>query len=123
MSPFELAVRGATMSLATAIEATGATLIAFAVARAVVLALGGFRGAASPEEQTRGARTSLGAWLSFALELEVAADILRTAIAPSWNEIGQLAAVVALRTILNAVLRAESARSVSRLTLAARGRP
>ena len=32
-------------------------------------------------------RIHLGLWLSLALELELAADILRPAIAPRWNEI------------------------------------
>lgn len=51
-----------------------------------------------------------GIWLRFAsrillaLELTVAADIVRTAIAPTWNAIGQLAAIVAIRTVLNLFL-------------------
>jgi uncharacterized membrane protein len=40
-------------------------------------------------------------WLVLALEFELAADILRTGISPSWNEIGQLAAIAAIRTFLN----------------------
>jgi uncharacterized membrane protein len=46
-------------------------------------------------------------WLRFAsrillaLELTVAADVVRTAISPTWNDIGQLAAIVAIRTVLN----------------------
>ena len=40
-------------------------------------------------------------WLVLALEFLLAADILRTAISPSWNEIGQLAAIAAIRTFLN----------------------
>ncbi len=35
------------------------------------------------------------------LEFQLAADILRTAVAPSFEEIGQLAAVAAIRTALN----------------------
>lgn len=35
------------------------------------------------------------------LEFALAADIARTAIAPSWREIGQLAAIAAIRTALN----------------------
>jgi uncharacterized membrane protein len=31
----------------------------------------------------------------------LAADIIRTAIAPTWADIGQLAAIAALRTFLN----------------------
>lgn len=46
-------------------------------------------------------RLYLGRWLALALEFELAADILRTAVAPTWNEIGQLVAIAALRTALN----------------------
>jgi uncharacterized membrane protein len=35
------------------------------------------------------------------LEFLLAADIIRTAIAPTWADIGQLAAIAALRTFLN----------------------
>lgn len=35
------------------------------------------------------------------LEFELAADVVRTAIAPSWTDIGQLAAIGAIRTFLN----------------------
>ena len=44
---------------------------------------------------------SFGVWLLLALEFELAADIVRTAIAPTWNDIGQLAAIGAIRTVLN----------------------
>ncbi len=39
-----------------------------------------------------------------ALGFLIGADILKTAIAPTWNEIGQLAAIIALRTIVNFVM-------------------
>lgn len=41
------------------------------------------------------------AWILLALEFALAADIVRTAIAPSWDDIGQLAAIAAIRTFLN----------------------
>ena len=47
----------------------------------------------------------LGGWLVLALEFEIAADVLRTAAAPSWHEIGQLATSVVLRTVLNYFLQ------------------
>jgi uncharacterized membrane protein len=46
-------------------------------------------------------RISLGKSLAFSLELLLAADILRTAISPTWDEIGQLAAIATIRTALN----------------------
>jgi uncharacterized membrane protein len=42
-----------------------------------------------------------GVWLLLGLEFELAADIVRTAIAPTWTEIGQLAAIGVIRTFLN----------------------
>jgi len=42
-----------------------------------------------------------GLWLLIGLEFELAADVVRTAIAPSWMDIGQLGAIAAIRTFLN----------------------
>ena len=57
-------------------------------------------------------RLNLGKSLAIALELLLGADILKTAIAPSWTEIGQLAAIAALRTALNYFLERELKNSV-----------
>ncbi|MBX2987165.1 MAG: DUF1622 domain-containing protein [Bdellovibrionaceae bacterium] len=40
-------------------------------------------------------------WLLLGLEFTLAADIVRTAIAPTWDSIGQLAAIALIRTFLN----------------------
>jgi lipase chaperone LimK len=45
------------------------------------------------------------------LEFELAADIVRTAIAPNWQQIGQLAAIAAIRTLLNYFLQQEIDRA------------
>jgi uncharacterized membrane protein len=52
-------------------------------------------------------RSHLGHTLSFALEFLIGADILRTAISPTWQDIGQLAAIVGIRTVLNYFLSQE----------------
>ena len=44
---------------------------------------------------------NFGVWLLLGLEFELAADIVRSAIAPSWNDIGQLGAIAVIRTFLN----------------------
>lgn len=44
---------------------------------------------------------SLARWLVLGLEFMLAADIVRSAIAPSWDDIGQLAAIAVIRTFLN----------------------
>jgi uncharacterized membrane protein len=52
-------------------------------------------------------RIRFGSSLAIALELLLAADILATAIAPTWDEIGKLAAIATLRTALNYFLERE----------------
>jgi uncharacterized membrane protein len=52
-------------------------------------------------------RLDLGRFLVLGLEFQLAADLLRTAVAPSFDEIGKLAAVVAIRTALNFFLGRE----------------
>lgn len=52
-------------------------------------------------------RLGLGRFLALGLEFQLASDILRTAIAPTFEEIGQLAAVAAIRTALNFFLARE----------------
>ncbi|WP_433473851.1 DUF1622 domain-containing protein [Spirillospora sp. CA-142024] len=52
-------------------------------------------------------RLTLGLFLALGLEFQLAGDILRTAIAPSFTEIGQLAAIAAIRTALNYILGRE----------------
>lgn len=55
-------------------------------------------------------RLSLGRFLVLGLEFQLAGDVLRTAVAPSFTEIGQLAAIAAIRTILNFFLSREIAQ-------------
>ena len=59
------------------------------------------------ESELENIRLKLGRWLALALEFELAADILRTAVAPTWEEIGKLGAIVVLRTALNYFLQRE----------------
>lgn len=52
-------------------------------------------------------RLTLGRFLALGLEFQLASDVLRTAIAPSFEELGKLAAVAAIRTALNFFLARE----------------
>ena len=52
-------------------------------------------------------RLDLGRFLVLGLEFQLAADILRTAVAPSFTELAQLATVAAIRTALNFFLGIE----------------
>ena len=54
-------------------------------------------------------RLTLGRFLALGLEFQPASDVLRTAVAPSFRGLGQLAAVAAIRTALNYYLAREQA--------------
>ena len=45
-------------------------------------------------------RARLSRYLLLALELQLAADILGTAVSPTWEQLGKLAAIAAIRTFL-----------------------
>jgi len=52
-------------------------------------------------------RLTLARFLAIALEFQLGADILSTAVAPSWDAIGKLAAIAIIRTALNYFLSRE----------------
>jgi uncharacterized membrane protein len=97
-------------------EALNALAWAVQVAGALVIGVGaGWAAARFVAEglRRRGAaaftaiRLSFGRFLALGLEFQLAGDILRTAVAPSFTDIGQLAAIAAIRTALNFFLRRE----------------
>lgn len=53
------------------------------------------------------ARLTLARFLALALEFQLAADVLGTAVAPSWTQIGKLGAIAVIRTALNYFLAGE----------------
>jgi uncharacterized membrane protein len=110
--------------LAAGVELAAAVIIGLAAAEAVSHALPLFVRRDLSQERKVQVRLSLGRWLALGLEFALAADILRTAVAPTWHDIGQLAAIAVLRTGLNYSLEREIAREERRdpvsLTCAAR---
>ncbi|MXO58575.1 DUF1622 domain-containing protein [Altererythrobacter salegens] len=48
----------------------------------------------------RTAWTSFASWLLLALEFALAADLVGTAISPTWDEVGQLGVIAVIRTFL-----------------------
>src|SRR5437868_15150 len=101
-----------TLVLARLAEACGGVVIGYAVIRAAVLfVVDAVRGpaAAVPNEAIR---LNLGRSLALGLEFLLGADILNTAIAPSWEQVGLLAAIAAIRTGLNYFLQQELDRAV-----------
>jgi uncharacterized membrane protein len=67
------------------------------------------------------ARFVLARYLALALEFQLAADVLETAIAPEWAKIGQLAAIATIRTALNYFLSRELREERSAVSQTATG--
>ena len=87
------------------VEIIGAGLVAVGVVIAVVeLARHFLAGRGSDFTQVR---LVLARYLALALEFQLGADILTTAIAPSWEQIGKLGAIAVIRTGLNFFLAME----------------
>ena len=89
------------------VEAFGAVII-FVGALVAVAQLLRVAPRRNPHEFVR-VRLTLGRFLALGLEFQLASDVLRTAIAPSFEELGKLAAVAAIRTALNYFLCREVA--------------
>lgn len=101
----ELIVQTAVHWLRLAVETTGAVVIGLGV----TIALVAFARAllARKAADFNAIRLVLARYLAMALEFQLGADILSTAVAPTWNEIGKLGAIAVIRTTLNYFLSRE----------------
>lgn len=88
------------------IEVTGAVVIAIGVFLAIYAFFRRLKSSDSDESYTN-IRLLLARYLALALEFQLGADILSTAIAPSWDQIGKLGAIAVIRTALNFFLSRE----------------
>ncbi len=95
----------AVLWLKLGVETTGAVVIGLGT----VIALGKFCRAALDRQPANfnAIRLVLARYLALALEFQLGADILSTAIAPGWQEIGRLGAIAVIRTGLNYFLSLE----------------
>ena len=100
-------IKTSTLLLAQLIELMAAVIICFASLKAFIQFVRDSSSRVNGFVPRMIIRLNLGKSLALSLELLLGADILKTAIAPSWNDIGQLAAIVALRTALNYFLERE----------------
>ena len=97
------------------IEACGAVVIMIGALVAIVkfaLALG-----RRDINQFSSVRLTMARFLVLGLEFQLAADVLRTAISPSFEEIGKLAAIATIRTLLNYFLNREIAQEQAEIAL------
>jgi uncharacterized membrane protein len=111
----ESALRDMVDLMVRLIEACGAVVIMIGAVVAIVkfaIALAG-----RDINQFSAVRLSLARFLVLGLEFQLAADVLRTAISPSFEEIGKLAAIAAIRTLLNYFLNREIAQEQREIAL------
>lgn len=97
----EEAFKQAASTIALGVEALVVLIIAIGAAEALVRTLGELPGVRMHRADRRETWLRFAAWILLALEFALAADIIRTAIAPTWEDIGKLAAIATIRTGLN----------------------
>jgi uncharacterized membrane protein len=94
----------ALQAIAIVLVAIGSVRALAGIARSVLLSP---RGAAAP----RDVWLDYARWLVAALTFQLGADIVATSIAPTWEDLGRLAAVAAIRTFLSYFLDREMERA------------
>jgi uncharacterized membrane protein len=106
-------IRTAVGWLRLSVEAIGALIIALGVLTALLQLVRFVADRSSRGHGFHAVRLQLARYLALALEFQLAADILSTAVAPSWEAIGKLAAIAVIRTALNFFLIREMEENVS----------
>ena len=103
--PVESTIINLVQWLKLVVETTGAIIIGLGVATAAYQFV---RALIAPRlENYNPIRLTLARHLALALEFQLGADILTTAVAPSWDQIGKLGAIAVIRTALNYFLTRE----------------
>ncbi len=87
----------------------GGLVVGVATIRGMITYVGELIGSRGGDVPKEGIRLSLGRSLALALEFQLGADILATALNPTTKDVTVLAAIVVLRTALNFFLQRELA--------------
>lgn len=101
-------------AVALAFVLYGTSALIVGVARIAVK--GNYPAGAHRSEAIRCLWLDYARWLVGALTVQLGADIIESAIAPSWESIGQLAAIALIRTVLNIFLARDMAEARARDT-------
>lgn len=108
--------KAATQLIAGVLETVAIAFILVGAAGAVLIYLKKTLSRKADYRAVVESRSYLGHALSLALEFLIGADILRTVISPTWDDIGKLAAVVGIRVLLNFFLMRELKQAEPDLT-------
>ena len=85
---------------ALGLDAAAVAIVTYGAMDAIVQASRTKPGRRALTGRRKVAFVQLGAWLVLGLEFELAADIVHTVIAPTWSQLGKLAAIAVIRTFL-----------------------
>jgi uncharacterized membrane protein len=86
---------------ALAVECIAVLLIGYGALETFLRSLAGLFTRAATTGWRKELFVRFGIWLLLGLQFALAADIVRSVISPTWNDIGQLAAIALIRTFLN----------------------
>ena len=107
-------LHGAARGISLVIEGLAVLVVAYGAADGFIRLLG----LAGKSSVTHGARKAIwqrfGTWLLLGLEFALAADIIRTVVSPTWQDIGELGAIAVIRTFLNYFLEQDLERAAAR---------
>ena len=102
----EVIAKNITLAVSHAVEILAALIIGVAVLQ-VLLSYANSFVKTTFSISKEAIRIQFGSSVAVALELMLGADVLATAVAPSWDELGKLAAIAVIRTALNYFLERE----------------
>ena len=96
------------------VSGLGAAVVVWGVIEAIVafISLKFSSTKEDPVSKSETIRQHLGAHLLLGLEIFIAADIISSAVSPSWEKVGILVAIVGVRTVLSYFLRMELKQGV-----------
>ncbi len=87
--------------IALVIEAGAVLVVAFGALQALVAVAGSILRRSADEMTGREIWIRFATWILLALEFALAADLVRTAVAPTCDDIAKLAVIASIRTMLN----------------------
>jgi uncharacterized membrane protein len=87
--------------VALAIERGAVFVVAFGALQAMVALLKAIANGQATGLEGRQIWLRFATWILLGLEFALAADILRAAVAPTWDDISKLAVIATIRTMLN----------------------
>ena len=118
----EALFREVSQGVALALEAVSVLMIVIGAVEALGRIVVPLLRRDATQGRLRAAWLILARWLVLGLEFMLAADIVRTAISPDWQAIGQLGAIAIIRTFLNYFLERDL-ESASRKELSTTAAP